>query len=206
MIPRRRPTTDWVCTAVLDAKAGDEPEEARCEVCGTKLRWVHVLEHPAYHRPIDVGCCCAVRLCDNYDARSAERDVRNRLDRRWRFLDPGRWRRSRAGNRVRKVSRWLLTIFEQGGRWRFSAKKKGDAVVFSRVSFRTEEVAMVGAFDWIEREGDDRRLKGEQGGGEGITPTNAPKIRLGKLRTICHPTPVSGVVASCKKRRKPLEK
>jgi hypothetical protein len=96
---------DWTCREVLDAKAVAPDGVAKCEFCGTKIRWIHVLEHDDYHRSVETGCCCASRLCFDYDAEAAEREIKNRVSRLMRFVDPRRWTRSRAN--PENIWRWV---------------------------------------------------------------------------------------------------
>ncbi len=82
-----RPDADWTCREVLDAKAVDPAGESHCEFCGTRIRWIHVLEHDDHDGTAEAGCCCAARLCFDYDAESAERELKNRMGRLARFTD-----------------------------------------------------------------------------------------------------------------------
>ena len=89
-----RPGSDWTCREVLDSQAIDPTGKFRCGFCATTIRWIHVVEHDDYEREVQAGCCCAARLCYEYDAEAAEREVKNRMDRRARFMDVRRWKRS----------------------------------------------------------------------------------------------------------------
>jgi len=157
-VTRTLPSADWFCTAILDAKAGDEPEEARCELCGTRLRWVHVLEHHKYHRPLEVGCCCAVRLSVDYDAAGAEWELKNRAGRQQRFLDGRKWKRSKRNphNFWRKVRTSehgdvTVTVFRDSGGW-FSvyfAAGKDDRYCDGK-KHKTRNAAKERAFELVE--------------------------------------------------------
>jgi hypothetical protein len=82
MVRLLRPEPDWTCREVLDAQAIDPAAgQSRCEFCGTRIRWIHVLEHDDHPRAVETGCCCAARLCFDYDAEAAERELKNRMAR-----------------------------------------------------------------------------------------------------------------------------
>ena len=66
---RQRPMDGWEMIGVTDMEDVDPLgiEQAHCEVCGRELRFVHVLEHPAWDEPMIAGAGCADRLCGNDD-------------------------------------------------------------------------------------------------------------------------------------------
>lgn len=149
------PTTGWSPSGpVLDAKTGDPGASARCELCGTKIRWVHLLEHPAFHRVIECGCCCAARICDFYDAVEAETSAMNRAQRLARFLDPEKWKESQSGNPTRTVEngKFRATIFSRAGRWSYCVSKKGGESKFpdSFFPYSSKREALIAAFDRLD--------------------------------------------------------
>jgi hypothetical protein len=95
MVKMPLPKSNWNCREILDAREIYPLGFAACQFCGTKIRWIHVLEHDDHFRPMHAGCCCAARLCNGYDAAGAEREMKNRLSRRMTFVDRSRWRQSR---------------------------------------------------------------------------------------------------------------
>lgn len=158
-LAHRRPTMDWTGTRVLDAKAGDPAGWAECGVCGRKIRWVHMLEHCDYHRPIAVGCCCARRLCNGYDAAGAEREFRSRVSRREKFLDRAKWKTSKRNpNNLWRCVRTpggnnaTVTAFlnEAGEYMVFLAASETDKWCDS-IGYETQAEAMARAFWLIEK-------------------------------------------------------
>lgn len=155
---RRRPTMDWACEHVLDAMVGDSDAMAACEVCGTRIRWVHVLSHVDYHRPIEVGGCCAERLCCDYDAAGAERKMKSRVGRRERFLDRGKWKRSRRNpDNLWRLARTpqngtvTVTVFVRDDRFCVYLAAGKDDRWCDGENFETQRGAMQYAFDLIEK-------------------------------------------------------
>lgn len=121
---RRRPTANWTCREVLDANVIEPDDIAKCDFCDRRIRWIHVLEHDDWHRSMQAGCCCAMRLCHGYDAEGAERELKNRAGRLMRFVDLRRWRPSRTNpeNIVRTVKmpdgrNVKVTVFLKDGRY-----------------------------------------------------------------------------------------
>jgi hypothetical protein len=89
---------------ILDAAVAEPSGHSRCEFCGQRIRWMHILEHDEYDRTMRAGCCCAEKYCNDYDAAGAEKAMKARAGRRRTFANLERWRPSRynAENRVRK--------------------------------------------------------------------------------------------------------
>ncbi len=156
--PKRcRPADGWTCREVYDAKLADPSGEVHCEICGTRLRWVHVVEHEEYYRSVEVGCCCAVRLCFDYDAAAAERELRGRHNRRVRFLDRSRWKPSK--HKPRNIWRrvWLpdkaqvtVTIFIKDCRFCIYIAGEKDDRWCDGEAFITQDKALDRAFELVE--------------------------------------------------------
>ncbi len=154
-----RPETDWTCRELLDAQAIDPLGKCACEFCGTSIRWIHVLEHDDYHRSMRAGCCCAVRLCFDYDAEAAERELKNRMGRLMRFVDLRRWNRSRSN--PENIWRWVrlsdrnkvrVTVFLKDGRYAIClAGRKDDDCYFHWGRYATQSEATSVAFELVER-------------------------------------------------------
>jgi hypothetical protein len=108
--------SDWEDVKVVDVKSSS----ASCEICGTSIRYRHLLQHERFHREISVGCICASRLAGTrYDAAGAERDLRNRNSRLRNFMDLSKWSVSRSNQenvtRTQRVGRveFRVTVFLQ---------------------------------------------------------------------------------------------
>jgi len=156
--PEPRPENDWTCREVLDAKAIDPKGQSSCEFCGTQIRWIHVLEHDEHHRSMQAGCCCAVRLCSDYDAEAAEREVKNRTGRLIRFTDLRKWQRSKTNPeniwrfvRISDGSKRRVTVFLRQARYSIClAGRQDEATYFHRESYATQLEAMSVAFELVE--------------------------------------------------------
>ena len=154
-----RPKTEWTCSKVLDAKAGDPDGSAACEFCNTKIRWVHLLEHNDYHRPVEAGVCCAARLCWDYDADAAEREVKNRAARQQTFLDRRKWKPSKRkpGNIWRKVNterfgKVTVTVFRRAdGKHSVYIAGGGDEKHCDAMRFSDQDAALKRAFFLVEK-------------------------------------------------------
>ena len=161
-VARHVPEMDWTCREVLDAKAIDLRGSFACEFCDTTIRWLHILEHDDYHRTMQAGCCCAARLCIGYDAKAAERELKNRTERQARFVDLRKWTRSRLN--PENVWRWarigdrkklMVTVFLTGGRYGICvAGRKGNRY-FHAEKYATQSEALAVAFELIERRKED---------------------------------------------------
>lgn len=93
------PLEDWFCIAVYD----EEDAVFTCQLCGCdKVRYVHVMRHREYLDDISVGCICAgVMEGDLMAAQERERLMRNRSQRRMKFIQRG-WTTKRNGEFVRR--------------------------------------------------------------------------------------------------------
>jgi hypothetical protein len=153
------PQSEWCCRELRDAKATELLGVGACKFCGTRIRWVHVLEHEACEQQMIAGCCCAARLCRDYDARGAEREEMNRLERLARFADPRRWTRSRsnpdnAWRFIRTVDRkkWRATVFVVRGSYSAClAHVRDGRRHFHPASCASQEGAVKLAFELVER-------------------------------------------------------
>lgn len=153
-----RPESDWTCREVLDAKAVDPAGQSQCEFCGTAIRWIHVLEHDDYHRAVETGCCCAIRLCFDYDAETAERELKNRTARLTRFVDPRRWKRSINNPeniwrfvRCANGSKIRVTVFMRDGSYGICiAAMKGDGRRFHPERYGSQAEAKSIAFELVD--------------------------------------------------------
>lgn len=147
--------SDWRPLRVVDAIA-TTGEKATCERCKTRLRWVHLLENDR-NEITSVGCCCAAKLCSEYDATGAVRGAINRGARLLRFIDSGKWKQSRtnASNVWRAVrmpdgSTHRVTVYLNRGRYGvFVAVPRGNHITpFER--FDSREAAKRFAFALVD--------------------------------------------------------
>lgn len=145
------PPDGWTCSSVLDTRLIGM---SQCDLCGTRIRWVHVMEHPASCEQIEVGCCCAERLCYGYDATAAVRELKKKRTRHKRFVDRRHWRTSKRGNlwcKVRMCDEELtVTIYTSGERFGVCLAAADDDKWFSGPAFGNRKAAMECAFDLVE--------------------------------------------------------
>lgn len=156
IIKKKPPTSDWNCREIQDAKMVDRNGSANCEFCGTRIRWIHILEHDEHHKSMQAGCCCAERLCFGYDASTAENEFKNRMARLHRFMNLKRWKRSQKNpqNIVRNINtpKWgkiLLTIYLWDGQYGITIKEESETY-FHPVKYVTQPEALAVAFDLVE--------------------------------------------------------
>jgi hypothetical protein len=140
------PHKGWSRVSVEDREAPD----AICEMCEVQeIRYVHHMEHPDYSETLAVGCVCAEKLEDDYEApRRRERNLRNAAQRRTRWLDR-KWLTSRKGNPYINVSGMNITVFcRADGSWGGKIEnRQTSASVTSRRRYETEDQAKLAAFD-----------------------------------------------------------
>ena len=78
------PLTGWRCIGVSDR----EMDDFTCELCGcTRVRYVHVMEHPEFPWELSTGCICAgIMEEDILGAKVREREARRRSQRKSNYL------------------------------------------------------------------------------------------------------------------------
>jgi hypothetical protein len=76
------PHKGWQFVNVIDTETAEET----CEMCGNeRIRYVHIMAHPNYSGPLNVGCVCAEKMADDYvNPRKRERELRNAAAKRLR--------------------------------------------------------------------------------------------------------------------------
>ena len=83
------PLEGWHCADVIDVRA-EEPDAPleTCDICGcSKVRYIHIMEHPDTGQSLSVGCICAgVMEGDIFGAQEREQQMKNRAARRRTFL------------------------------------------------------------------------------------------------------------------------
>ena len=122
------PLDNWKCIDVIDVKGdSDDVAFSTCELCGcTKVRFEHVMVHDLYFEEVIVGCVCAgIMEGDILKARERDRLMRNRAQRRKRFVAKG-WEESDSGQLYRdyKDERVLLHRCSSG----YSVQVKGKMI------------------------------------------------------------------------------
>jgi hypothetical protein len=106
----------WVCQSIEDL--GDVC--ASCQVCGTSIRYVHVLAHN--DEMARVGCVCAARM-------EADEKAAARREQRFKAVLGWKWRTSAKGNRYRnlKVGAFSLNVVLYDGGVRLINRETGES-------------------------------------------------------------------------------
>ena len=154
------PKMGWTSVEILDGQL--ITGEHRCEFCNRRIRWVHLIEHPDRDGAHPAGCCCAIRLCDAYDAEGAEREARNRAARFRTFADRSKWKVSKNNprniwRRVRVRGRGMqtVTVYEATGRYGVFRAGKKDDKHSEPPCFDTQQEAMERAFEIVDAANND---------------------------------------------------
>lgn len=140
------PHKGWSCIGVEDLERPD----ATCEMCETQaIRYVHSMTHPDYEGELGVGCVCAEKMEEDYEApRRRERALRASTQRRKRWLTRT-WKTSAKGNSYLNTDGFNITIFQiadQSWGGRIEERETGRSVP-SRRRYTTEAQAKLAAFD-----------------------------------------------------------
>ncbi len=105
----------------LDERGHGDPKLSSCDLCGTAIRYIHSVSNAKLNEQIEVGCCCAVRLCRSKEPRIAEKEFKARqqkevtaLRQRQAFDDgfPDKWIQTMSGNFRRTVRGQNVVIFK----------------------------------------------------------------------------------------------
>ena len=85
------PHKGWQCIDVIDlgedTESNEEIEYEKCEMCNNeKIRYIHIMKHPAYSRTLRVGCVCAEKMSEDYkNPRKREAELKNKALRKYNF-------------------------------------------------------------------------------------------------------------------------
>jgi hypothetical protein len=146
------PHKGWVCVGVADLGSdGEDYAPATCEACGKEsIRYVHTMRHNDWDEEIEVGCVCAGKLEEDYEAaRERETRVKNRTKRRQRWLTR-KWRTLRSGKEFLNVEKHKVGVAPdkcEHGQWRYWIKSpKGKSIGHSEL-YESIEKAKLALFD-----------------------------------------------------------
>lgn len=155
------PLSGWGHREILDAEDLDLDGESNCDLCGTHIRWIHIIDHENFSGPLAVGVCCAERCCTGFDVAGAERAFKTRIARRKNFMNPSIWRPTKKNpeNISRKVNvpgaviRVVIVMNERGyGIGLFTTKKNRTvAKEYPLGQFTSRAEAQRVAFELIEK-------------------------------------------------------
>lgn len=160
---RQLATPGWHPETIVDTKQPKpgEPRSGKCDRCGKQnLRYVHIVKHPDIDATARLGCCCAARMCLDYDAATEEREFKNRAARKLRFADLSKWRESRnnPANIVRTVRTGhgtaKVTVYQKSGQcFAFSLSsgpRKRPDTYFDQRAYSSRSEAIQAAFNFME--------------------------------------------------------
>lgn len=83
------PRKGWIETDVIDTQ---NYGLVCCEFCGTKLRYVHEINHPELAQKYNAGCDCAEKLTDDYvGPKTSEDRLRKRAGKKLRWIKSPKW-------------------------------------------------------------------------------------------------------------------
>jgi hypothetical protein len=140
------PKRGWTCAAVFD----NETPTVECEMCEHEMcRYVHIMHHSNHPVDIRAGCICAGYMegwfeKDNNPARERERPLRNRAQRRQKWLSRV-WTITKKGNPKVQVDGKIVVVFHTTvNQWKFMITGE-----ISQLWFSTEDAAKLGAFDQL---------------------------------------------------------
>lgn len=153
------PHKGWTCVDIIDL--GEPSQE--CEMCETSMvRYVHLMEHPDYEGPLEVGCVCSGHMEGNLAASQArEATMKSRAAKRKRWLSRT-WKTSANGNRYLNADGYRITVYAKGKHW--GATIAGTTTRFvehSQKPYKTMDEVKLAAFDFITR----KLAKDEAAGG-----------------------------------------
>ncbi|MBR4960462.1 MAG: hypothetical protein IKY52_06165, partial [Clostridia bacterium] len=136
----------WECIDIIDL---GQPVGV-CRMYGHQIiRYVHVMQHPDYHRTIGAGCVCAGRMEGDIEAaRQRESEFKNRLARLETFMALPR-KRSRNGHEYVKYKGEIITLLEdkyRKGQWKTAFRNR-----YSQ-PYPTKEEALRAVFEEIDGE------------------------------------------------------
>ena len=114
------PHKGWRCFEVYDLAPPGRLGRSlgACEMCGTEIRFAHLMTHTEWPSPVTVGCICAGHMEGDRGvrARAREHGVKLRIDRRARWLTR-KWKTSRNGNPYLKAAGQLVVLFRKENGW-----------------------------------------------------------------------------------------
>lgn len=115
-----------------------------CEDCGQDLRYIYLIQHPAWGF-LSVGTDCCDRLTATEEASAILTAIQNRNERRKTFLSSKRWKIHESGNISIRQSGRSAYIFPRAGKFRIGI---GD--VEGNADYETQLEAKIRMFDFFD--------------------------------------------------------
>jgi hypothetical protein len=119
-----------------------------CDACAfPRVRYVHTIDHPD-HDSMDVGCCCATHLTEDYVTPvENEKDLKKRARNKNTWGDR-EWKTSKKGNTFLKINGMVLLARDFNNRWRLSYKfADSNDWIQATGQYQTLDAAKMAAFD-----------------------------------------------------------
>jgi hypothetical protein len=143
------PKRGWSCVDIEDIGGLTGENFEICQMCrAMRIRFVHTMTHPEYHRELLCGCICAGHMEGEAEAANRrEQAVKNVAARRRNWLSR-RWRMSRNGNSFLNADNRNVVVFMAQGGWGFRVSERwpGGRTV-ARFGFPTADDARLDAFE-----------------------------------------------------------
>jgi hypothetical protein len=144
------PHKGWHLDDVIDLHLDEDlvfGEYEDCEFCDhEQIRYVHILSHKTFDRPMRVGCICSCKLTEDYvTPKERERKLRNAASRRVRF--PNRkWRITKKGGETILIDGYRVTVgLIQSGKYRLWINSKEGSRSYDEL-----RMAKIRAFDAVQ--------------------------------------------------------
>lgn len=152
------PHKGWTLTDVVDAyEYGFDDEQ--CEMCGTEIKYVHILIHPEVEGEIHVGCQCAEKLTNDYkNPKLREKSFKKRIT----WGNSKLWKTNEKGNFYRKYRGAKIIVFQtKQNQWKIGIRLREEKMIWGRKYFKSSLEARRYSLDGYNRL-IERRLKAEE--------------------------------------------
>lgn len=129
ILPPGMPRKGWIYEGCTDLKS----LSGSCEACGTAIRYVHTLSHPAEDLMIEVGCVCAEHLCEDYVTPARQERLVKGFAARLATFSKKAWYVNERGTHWLRYHGHLLWVFKRkDGSWGYAVDQQ-----FSTKRFKT---------------------------------------------------------------------
>lgn len=130
-----------------------------CDLCGTEIRYVFMIDHADWH-PMEVGEVCCDTLTSTTDATQKMSAVRSLSKRRRRFVDARQWRVDESGGCWRRYLRHDIRVWPNSAGWELMIDRR-----LGKIRYDSMDAAKVKAFEVITNGAFDRFISRRHAGG-----------------------------------------
>jgi hypothetical protein len=139
IVKQGMPRKGWHTVSTIDH--GDISES--CELCGTRIRHEHIIEHPQWPEFVSTGCVCAEHLSSDYVWRNAKK---------WKTVS-----NDTVTVQFRKIKKLDTAVVENNGvySWFIHDTESGDTYDSREIGmhYPTSNDAQDAMFDLLDNEG-----------------------------------------------------